>query len=324
MLKRIKNYLKKHGVLSKYGYKLAYRQYSRFLEYAISGKDIEDTAFLETNLRIYIHELEKGFSLPMPKRGFGKEKVALLVEYYEKYVELGEGVDTELIQYVQDILAFYEQNKKEYAFDVSMIPENLRSKDSRKLDAGIKQIGKNDLFEVQKWSFEKFSETRHSIRMFKDEKIEEDLIKQAVRLAQTAPSACNRQSVEIFHISSADKCKEILDLQGGFKGASVVNDLLIITSNLSLYTSLYELNTGYVDGGIFAMNLMYALHYYGIGSCPLLWNDDCDKREKIRDMVKIPMKNMIVLLLPIGNYVEPDYKYAVSKRKPVKKIYHKI
>lgn len=322
MLKRIKNYLKKHGVLSKYSYQLAYRQYSRFLEYSISGKDTNDVSFLETNLRILIHELEKGFSLPMPKRGFGKEKVALLVAYYEKYVKIGK--DAELIQYVQDILSFYKQNEQEYGFDVSMIPENLYSDAFSNSDAGVKKARGIELSDAQRLSFEKFSESRHSIRMFKDEKIGEELIKQAVRLAQTAPSACNRQSVEIFHVSSADKCKEILDLQGGFKGASIVNDLLIITSNLSLYTSLYELNTGYVDGGIFAMNLMYALHYYGIGSCPLLWNDDQDKREKIRDIVRIPMKNMIILLLPIGNYVEPDYKYAVSRRKSVYQIYHEI
>jgi nitroreductase len=144
-----------------------------------------------------------------------------------------------------------------------------------------------------------------------------------IKSAQSAPSACNRQSVKVFHVKGEERCKGILDIQGGSKGFSQVNDVLIVASDLSLYTNALEVNTCYVDSGLFAMNLLLALHYYKIGSCPLLWNDETERGEQLRKIVSIPEKYEIALVIPIGYYPE-EVKYSVSKRKEVFEVYERV
>lgn len=55
--------------------------------------------------------------------------------------------------------------------------------------------------------------------------------------------------------------------------------VIVLTSELSLYRHTSEFKTPYLDSGIYLMNLLYALTYYGIGTCPLIWNDDGEKAE---------------------------------------------
>ena len=50
------------------------------------------------------------------------------------------------------------------------------------------------------------------------------------------------------------------------------------------------------------MNLLYALTYYGIGTCPLIWNDDGEKAEEIRRFVDIPWSEQIVAIIQVGHY----------------------
>ena len=68
--------------------------------------------------------------------------------------------------------------------------------------------------------------------------------------------------------------------------------------NFGLDTS--EFKTPYLDSGIYLMNLLYALTYYGIGTCPLIWNDDDgEKAEEIRRLVDIPWSEQIVAIIQL-------------------------
>ena len=60
--------------------------------------------------------------------------------------------------------------------------------------------------------FEAFSliaHSRHSVRNYSSRTISEEIIAKAVELAQTAPSACNRQATKIYAITSTSKINAI-------------------------------------------------------------------------------------------------------------------
>lgn len=61
----------------------------------------------------------------------------------------------------------------------------------------------------------------------------------------------------------------------------------------------------------------YALTYYGIGTCPLIWNDDGEKAEEIRRFVDIPWSEQIVAIIQVGHYATNECKYAASNRRAV-------
>ena len=45
--------------------------------------------------------------------------------------------------------------------------------------------------------FRAFAQSRHSVRWFSDATVDLGVIKQAISIAQTAPSACNRQATRV-------------------------------------------------------------------------------------------------------------------------------
>ena len=172
------------------------------------------------------------------------------------------------------------------------------------------------LSQIDSMNFEEFAKNRHSVRDFAVGTVDESIIRKAVELAQTAPSACNRQSTRVHYIQNRDICKNVLDLQGGAKGHTV-SSVIVLTSELSLYRHTSEFKTPYLDSGIYLMNLLYALTYYGIGTCPLIWNDDGEKAEEIRRFVDIPWSEQIVAIIQVGHYATNECKYAASNRRAV-------
>ena len=82
--------------------------------------------------------------------------------------------------------------------------------------------------------FQTLAYSRHSVRDFSDKPLSVEQVKKAVKLAQTAPSACNRQSSRIIHVIDREKCEKILNIQGGAKGHSIteLRRILSISKNM--------------------------------------------------------------------------------------------
>lgn len=172
---------------------------------------------------------------------------------------------------------------------------------------------------IDKLNFQDFAYARHSVRHFSERKLPVRRIQDAVKLAQTAPSACNRQSTRIIYISDREKCKKILEIQGGAKGHSLT-DLLLVVSDLSLYRYLSEMDLPYLDGGIFLMNLLYSCTYYGIATCPLVWDDYGDQRISLRKIIPLEENMHVVAVVQIGEF-EKGSVCAVSHKRPLKDIF---
>lgn len=264
--------------------------------------------------------MKKEWALPKIRKGFGKEKIKKILELMDKYISIQNSeYDQEAFDYAYAILEKYIDNAAENECDISFIDLNkYQSYKKNQIEFCGTEIFDSQklLSQIDSMNFEEFAKNRHSVRDFAVGTVDESIIRKAVELAQTAPSACNRQSTRVHYIQNRDICKNVLDLQGGAKGHTV-SSVIVLTSELSLYRHTSEFKTPYLDSGIYLMNLLYALTYYGIGTCPLIWNDDGEKAEEIRRFVDIPWSEQIVAIIQVGHYATNECKYAASNRRAV-------
>jgi len=103
---------------------------------------------------------------------------------------------------------------------------------------------------------------------------------------------------------------EVLELQNGNRGfGHLTNILMVITSNISLFTN-NEKNEPFLNAGLFSMTLLYALHFNMVGACLLNWAVTESNDKKLRELLKIPENEQIVVLIACG-YLPDEFKIAL-------------
>lgn len=156
--------------------------------------------------------------------------------------------------------------------------------------------------------------TRHSIRDYGREKIEDKRVFEAIEIATKSPSACNRQPWKVYYVKSKDIIENILDIQGGFTGhGKNIQGLLLITSDNSYYGGPHERNQNFVDGGIFVASLIYALTANQIATCPLHADLHGEQLGKIKSKLSIKKGEDLISFIAFGSFPESG-KYANSPR----------
>lgn len=284
-----------------------------FFDNSAMSMDETNVELVCRELRILTHTIEKGMSLPKVKKGFGKEKIIEIQRLLDKYILINNfNYDYEAFTNAIGMIKMYYEKAPEYGLDRSIVDfskyEMYYKNDYQ--DFGIRNYRAIDSCNL---NFEEFAKARHSSRWFDGREIPDELMEDVVKLAQTAPSACNRQSSRVIHIKDREKTKKILEIQGGAKGHSN-SDVLLVVSDLSLYRYTSEIHTPYLDGGIFLMNLLYSLQYYKLNACPLIWDEYCRNSELLREIVSIPKGYLVVAIVQAG-FAPTDATYAISKRR---------
>ena len=136
-------------------------------------------------------------------------------------------------------------------------------------------------------------------------------------LCNNTPTPCNRQPNNVYVVDNKDLMTKILGMQGGTRGfGHLANKLLIITSNVTVYSGIREAFEAAKSGGMYAMNLLYSLHYHGIGACTLEWGLMTKEEKFIRKAVNIPNNEELVLMILCG-YPSDSFKLANSHRTPL-------
>ncbi|MBQ7986577.1 MAG: nitroreductase family protein [Clostridia bacterium] len=288
---------------------------SRYLEH--SGMNENNAEILATKMRLIIHPLEKALSLKNVRAGFGKEKVMKLISLYEEYSKAG-GKDKQVIELAESIILNYIDFQSQHDVDVSFIPQKFFKNNTDKAISGAIDITSENFDALS--DFERIAENRHSIRNFAPEKVDREKLAEAVRIAQTAPSACNRQSTRVYVCDNADKCKKIIARHGGMSGFTDTAAILAITGDLNLYQNEFERHTLFVDGGIFLMNLLYALGSQGIANCPIIWGSEPDNDTFLYELLNIPKSETIVSLVMVGNLPKDGAKAAKSYKRDTQDI----
>jgi nitroreductase len=273
------------------------------------------------------HVIEKGLTMPETRFGFGQERLILLIDnlliFFAKYrhteFQVNQGIEvvkeyfhfhsSRLDALNTKTLSRFNKFKSVLLVDESCNAENMQI-----------NMKNAEYFNYSRSPFDEFSNSRSSIRHFTEDEIDLELINKAIQLSQNTPSACNRQSVRIHVFSEKFDIEKILKLQGGNRGfGHLVNKLILVTFDTASYFEQNERNTGFVDGGMFCMNLLYALHFYHVGACILNASHTPEKDKRMRQITNIPQNEIIVAFIGCGS-VPKEFRIAKSLRYPAETI----
>lgn len=299
--------------------------FKRFLQWSsTTGKVITQTQ-LQALITMDYHRLEKGLALKEPRIRFGVYVVERLVANLQKY-QTQYGQDTIAQVALNTLFAYYNFNLEHGVEDEQLYKSLLALKDASCGNAcitsqgGTLEVTKNQIFEAGKVALSAFFESRYSIRQFSPDDVAISLLEQAVMMAQKTPSVCNRQSAKVYVFSKAEDKQKILSIQNGNRGfGDQVNKVLIVTSNLEHFVSVGERNQAWIDGGMFSMSLVYALHSLGLGSCCLNWSVERQVDQELRRVAGISDAEAVMMMIAVGHLPE-TLKVAQSPRKQLGEV----
>lgn len=262
------------------------------------------------------HVIEKGLGMPHRRLGFGipaiKELINECMEYYELY-----GNDNSqffhAVQVVFEYKTLHDNNGYELPRDIN---DNIHTLQTilPSLESHQETLSKEQFFKDKDSPFNVFSDSRHSTRHFEGVADKQTIIK-AIELAQNAPSSCNKQPTCIHLVTNEDLVSCILDKQGGNRGfGQDIKTLIVLSTNMSCYSQIGERHSGYVDLGIYTMNLLYALHFYKLGAIPLIWLSDKKRDNWLSKELNLPYNEIPVLVVGVG-CVSDNPTFLSSPRK---------
>lgn len=264
------------------------------------------------SLMVTSHVLEKGITMPNRRLGFGYPRVREIIrqcndcidKYGSDYIEIQSTLD-DLYEY----LVIHEAGNFQLPEDINNSLKHLLKRTHFRIKSISSVVNKEEYFKSVK-TFEEWAYQRHSIRNYAIENVDIELINKAIHLAQTAPSACNRQSVRVKVVSDKKKIKAVLELQNGNRGFGHLADkLLLITSEHGAWS--YKTRTSaYLDAGIYTMNLLYALHYYKLCTCTLNCHLSINKMRKLRAILGISQSELPIVFISVGHAPE---QFMVTK-----------
>ncbi len=67
------------------------------------------------------------------------------------------------------------------------------------------------------------------------------------------------------------------------------------------------------------MTLLNALHFNEIGACSLNWSVSEDKDMKLREVIKVPENDVVLMIIACG-YLPEEFAIASSPRKTASEI----
>jgi len=271
---------------------------------------------------ILAHSIEKGLSLPTPKKAFGKEKMRALLTLVQSYDRSFSAFPLEMAYgAINAYLDFHRDDKPADPFiselanfvATTAIFEGIRPTGGVKIYSGIEQKPNGDIPQ-----FALFLRSRSSCRNFKQEPVSAQEIVKIIETAQAAPSQCNRQSSRAHLYQAREQIIRLLKLQSGASGfADQVPNLFVVTSDVTAWSGPGQRNQCYVDGALFAQSLLLACHAYNIAACPLNLAIDNRKEARIKDAAAIPPHERLIMMIAFGRPAEDRLRYAMSPRLPV-------
>lgn len=273
-------------------------------------------------LRSYIlmqsHVIEKGLSLSDVKPWFGQQKIKELMDDTKLYYS--EFHDKMILYWVVSMLQSYmDYNSTNDGKPIKIVEQFEELKSllgdfcDETLKGGFVSVNKKDIQHQSNFDYAQFTASRHSVRSFTGEPVDMQSINNALKIAETTPSACNRQPWYNYVVTDKNIIEEILTIQHGARQFKDQVSALIITASSAHFFFGYEFNQMYFNTGLYSMNLLLALHAEGLGTIPLNLGLSNDKLTFIKEICGMPDSQMPISLIAIGVLPE-SYKYAKSAR----------
>ena len=295
------------------------RYKKRFLKYAFTDCKCEYPQQFEASIIRLYHTIEKGLSYENYRPGFGKDNVDKLIASLEQYASRGFNISEFFYETALSCLNAYVQKNREHGFIDDNLNQRIESLQGKANDKGGVIVISRPI-DTDKMNFEQLLKTRHSIRHFSDKAVDVKLINEAVELAQNTPSACNRQGWRTRIIADKTVVEKVLANQNGNRGfGQEIDKLLLVTADLRAQQKSREYFQAFIDGGMYAENVINALHFKGIASVPLSASLTDEQERNVRKILGIDDAEVLILFIGVGNYPEGSFVSVRSERKGVRK-----
>jgi len=272
---------------------------------------------IESDLIKHYHVLEKGLVMADFRPRSGVAILKRLIVLTSIWKDAGGDENEFHFQAALAVIKSYHRKHHNLNIDVSdLIPPGFCDEDEIcKVDAGSKlpnEISADDLAK-----FDRFALSRHSVRQFSLDRVpEHDLLTSAVEVAISAPSVCNRQTWRV-HLYEGEAAQKMLSFQNGNRGfGHLIPTVAIVTSDMRLFGGGGERYQGWIEGGLFSMNFLLALHARGLSSVALNWSRLNKDDRLLRAAAKIPEHERIIMLIGCG-YASEGHEVTCSPRSPV-------
>ncbi len=302
------------------------RAEKRYLQYSSTDINRDRERYLRLRIIVESHVIEKGLSHNHLRAGFGKDRVEDLCNKVEEYTQMPTYDKFVVENALQLIIKYHDMNKKLNYDDSAYVKKSILNVNhvSKSIDNGVKNYNLSNVFEIiNKSNFSRFAQSRSSVRIYdyKCEKINRQVILECIRIAQTAPNACNRQAVRVHIVSNSEYFEEIERLQLGCKGfGKNVSLFAFISVDIGLY-ECSETELPCFDAGLFTMNLIYALHEKGLFSCVLNASFPGKADRRIREIANVSENEEIKGLLAVYKVdFTKSIKVPVSARRSAEDI----
>ena len=318
-IKKIRSYGRLISALNGFLY-----DYSRFCLFSAWRSDMKDAEQRNYNAVKIYHSLEKSMSLKNRRSGAGQSAAYLLLDVL-KYAKESNDIgfhDKAALSILSRFIELDGNNKTEWSEQIrkALLVFDFFSDEVH----GFQMYGLEDFREGMLENPEKFFLSRYSLREFKNEIVPEHVVKRAVALALKTPSVCNRQAWHVYHTDSKNIINVALKYQTGNKGfGDTIPNLMIIASDLKAFMSGNEHYQHWIDGGMFTMSLIYALHSLGVASCCLNWSQSPANDKLLRSFLDIKPNHTVTVMLAIG-WPNEQNNVCVSARRPLDEVFSSL
>ena len=291
----------------------------KFTKHCSSVSHIKSQHKLRAYITRQYHGLEKGLSYTNTRPGFGKVLALELCKNIRLYVE-GYGID-HVVQHGINTLKNYRDFNAAYIDSTEPIMiriEELIKKVEFDSNSSFRLMSKEEVTNSTDFDFSSFVKTRRSVRDFAEKDVDVAEVKEAILDAMEAPSACNRQGWRV-RIYKGDDKNNILKYQNGNRGFNHLIDKVILVTGYSEVYSYTERNGMFVDGSLFAMMLILALHSRNIGVCPLNTSYTYKEEIRLRKGINLPTNEEPIMMMALG-HLKDNYKVASSPRLKINEV----
>jgi nitroreductase len=303
--------------------KLFYSDYKRFKKYSFENGVIpkNENQLLAIINKTY-HSIEKGLSYSNIRFHFGRTKIEYLIQLIRKYILITNDKDNETLKTALKVLHEYvaihhrDHEKLEY---LRLFLDEF-SIDYKNTLGGVRTVSKDVILDSLNKDFYEFSKSRVSVRDFSDEPVDVSIINKALNLARHTPSACNRQSWRTRVIDSKQMKNVVLQNQNGNEGyGQNLDKIILITTDSRSFAKPRERKQAYIDGGLYSMNLLYALHYYGVACISLSAALNNKQENIIRKALNVSLAENFIMFIGLGSYKD-EFKVPMSHKNEPQNI----
>ena len=275
-----------------------------------------DKDIYRARLRKESHTIEKGLSLPSVRAGFGQPKIAKLLRDIG-VAQKGGGLDGD-VAIARDVLHSYIEWHDSHGHGapfIETLSEAIPAQATELSLGGVNSYSKT-ISEQVTAHYDAVVTSRRSVRNFSTEIVPPAEIEDAVRVAWSSPSVCNRQPWAIAIVQSPEVVQALLKLQAGNRGfEQTITNLLVVLADTKAFVEDYEIFEPFVDAGIFSGALVNALHARNIGSCCLNLCVSHRVAERIVKALDAPNHLFPVMMIACG-YAADGCRVAMSSRGP--------